>query len=116
MGRRSNGEGPLAKRKDGRRQAAYTVAGKRHYVYGKTRREVAKKLKEALSEVAGAYYPDIEVEESVRARTYERYESICRVHLIPYFGDRKLADHTEMGVQSFYRELLGSGCSPRTVQ
>ena len=128
MGRRSNGEGSLSKRKDGRWQAAYTLNGKRHYLYGKTRKEVAGKLRETLAESAGAYYPDIAVEdylarwledsvkESVRARTYERYESVCRVHIIPQVGDKKLTDLKEMDVQSLYRERLGSGCSPRTVQ
>jgi integrase len=128
VGRRSNGEGSIAKRKDGRWQAAYTVDGKRHYMYGKTRKEVATKLKEALAGSDGAYYPNIEVEDylnrcledsvkgSVRAKTYERYESVCRVHINPYVGDKKLTDLKEMDVQSLYRERLGSGCSPRTVQ
>ena len=128
MNRRSNGEGSIAKRKDGRWQAAYTLGGKRHYLYGKTRKEVAGKLRETLAESDGAYYPDIGVEdylnrwledsvkESVRASTHERYESVCRVHINPYVGDKTLADLTEMDVQSLYRERLGSGCSPRTVQ
>ncbi len=57
MGRRSNGEGSLSKRKDGRWQAAYTIDGKRKYLYGKTRKEVAKKLREALAKTDNAYYP-----------------------------------------------------------
>ena len=128
MGKRSNGEGSVVKRKDGRWCAAYTLNGNRHYMYGKTRKEVAKKLKEALAESGGAYYPDILIEdyltrwledsvkESVRARTYERYESVCRVHINSYVGNKRLVDLTEMNVQSFYREKLTSGCSPRTVQ
>lgn len=128
MGRRSNGEGSIAKRKDGRWCAAYTVRGKRHYLYGKIRKEVVGKLRETLAESDGAYYPDIGVENylnrwledsvkgSVRARTYERYESVCRVHINPHVGDKRLANLTEMDVQSLYRERLGSGCSPRTVQ
>ncbi len=110
MGRRSNGEGSIANRKDGRWSAAYTVGGKRKYAYGKTRKEVVQKLREALADSDSAYYPDIEigdylvrwlddsVKESVRARTYERYESACRVHIIPYIGEKKLADLTEMDV------------------
>ncbi len=128
MGRRSNGEGSVARRKDGRWQAAYTIDGKRKYLYGKTRKEVVGKLRETLAESDGAYYPDIGVEDyltrwledsvkgSVRARTYERYESVCRVHINPHVGDKRLANLTEMDVQSLYRERLGSGCSPRTVQ
>ena len=63
MGRRSNGEGSIAKRKDGRWQAAYTVGGTKHYMYGKTRKEVATKLKEALAGSDGVYCPDIEVKD-----------------------------------------------------
>ena len=126
MGKRSNGEGSVVKRKDGRWCVAYTVGGKRKYLYGKTRKEVVGKLRETLAESGGAYYPDIAVGDylgrwledsvkgSVRARTYERYESVCRVHIIPHVGDKRLADLTEMDVQSLYREGLGSGCSPRS--
>jgi integrase len=52
----------------------------------------------------------------VRVRTYERYESVCRVHIIPYIGKKKLTGLTEMDVQSLYRERLDAGCSTRTVQ
>lgn len=128
MGRRSNGEGSLAKRKDGRWQAAYTVGGKRKYIYGRTRKEVAKKLRDILTDSDGTYYPDIEIKDyltrwlgdsvkgSVRARTYERYESVCRVHIIPHVGYKRLTDLKELDVQSLYRERLRSGCSPRTVR
>ena len=46
MGKRSNGEGTIYKRKDGRWCAAcYDENYRRHYVYGKTQAEVKKKLK-----------------------------------------------------------------------
>ena len=46
MSRRSNGEGTIFKRNDGRWCAAYFDENyKRHYVYGKTQTEVKKKLK-----------------------------------------------------------------------
>ena len=63
MGKRSNGEGSVVKRKDGRWCAAYTLNGKRHYMYGKTRKEVVGKPRETLSESDGVYYPDIAVED-----------------------------------------------------
>ena len=54
MKKRGNGEGTIFKRKDGRWCARYTVGTveglKRRNVYGETRREVAKKLGEALDE------------------------------------------------------------------
>lgn len=47
MGKRSNGEGTMYKRKDGRWCAAYFDDNyKRHYVYGKTQTEVKQELKE----------------------------------------------------------------------
>ncbi len=48
MGRRTKGEGSIANRSDGRWQGAYQDNGKRRYVYGKTRKEAAVKLREAL--------------------------------------------------------------------
>lgn len=129
MGSRSNGEGSIAKRKDGRWSAAYTVGGKRRYVYGKTRKEAAKKLGDALAEQKrGTYYPDIKlkdyleqwlqdsVKDSVSERTYERYEQITRNHIVPELGGTNLPSLTEMSIQSLYRRKLDSGCSPRTVQ
>ncbi len=47
MGKRSNGEGTIYKRKDERWCAAYFDAEfQRHYVYGKTQAEAKAKLKE----------------------------------------------------------------------
>ena len=126
MGKRSNGEGSVVKRKDGRWCAAYTVGGKRKYLYGKTRKEVVGKLRETLAESDGACYPDIEVrdylgrwledsvKESVRARTYERYESIVRVHIKPSMGRVKLKALTPAQVRALYREKLVQ-LSPRSV-
>lgn len=50
MGRRSNGEGTIFKRSDGRWCAAYFDENyRRHYVYGKTQAEAKKKLKQKMS-------------------------------------------------------------------
>lgn len=59
MGKRSNGEGSVVKRKDGRWCAAYTLGGKRRHLHGKTRKEVVGKLKDKLAESGGAYCLDI---------------------------------------------------------
>jgi integrase len=49
-----NGEGSVFKRKDGRWCARYTVGTlddlKRRDIYGKTRKDIAKKLREALND------------------------------------------------------------------
>jgi integrase len=51
----------------------------------------------------------------VRQRTYERHESIVRVHLVPALGNVKLSTLTPAHVRSLYREKLDSGLAPRTV-
>ena len=93
--RRAKGEASGLKRKDGRWQARYTANGKRRYVYGKTKSEVARRLNEALHEVnRGLVYDDkgMTVGEhlgncldaskgSMRMSTWERYEQISRRHI-----------------------------------
>ena len=45
MGRRGHGEGSISRRKDGRYQAALTLENhKRKYFYGKTRKEVVRRI------------------------------------------------------------------------
>jgi hypothetical protein len=54
--------------------------------------------------------------DTVRQRTYERYESIVRVHIKPAFGRLKLKALTPNHVRSLYRRKLDSGLAPRTVR
>lgn len=54
--------------------------------------------------------------DTVRQRTYERYESIVRVHIKPTLGRIKLKTLAPAHVRGLYREKLGAGLSPRTVQ
>lgn len=51
----------------------------------------------------------------MRQRTYERYESIVRVHIKPAIGRVKLKALTPAHVRALYREKLDSGLSPRSV-
>jgi len=55
------------------------------------------------------------VRDRVRQRTYERYESIVRVHLAPAIGKVKLKALTPDHVRGLYREKLDGGLAPRTV-
>ena len=43
-------------RKDGRYQARYTLNGKRHTIYGKTQKEVEKKLRDVKYEIEHGIY------------------------------------------------------------
>ncbi len=62
--RRGNGEGTIYRRKDGRWEAGYwrEVDGvkKRKSIYGKTRQEVATKLRAAQQQVAAGIVPPAE--------------------------------------------------------
>ncbi len=134
MGKRGNGEGSITRRKDGLYMARYTVqtatGPKRKTLYGKTRSEVAAKLSKALADREGGLTYDAgkqtvgeylarwlsnSVRDTVRQRTYERYESIVRVHLVPTIGPMKLKALTPDHVRGLYRDRLDAGLAPRTV-
>jgi integrase len=133
--KRGNGEGSRPrKRPDGRWEARYTIhtskGPKRKTLYGRTRQEVADKLARVLSDRAqgltfdagslklGEYLdrwlPDIR--DTVRQRTWERYEQIARVHIKPALGRVKLNALSPTHVRVLYREKLDAGLSRRTVQ
>lgn len=131
--KRGNGEGSISKRKDGRWWGRYTVhtleGPKQKAVYGKTRFEVAEKLTKAMSarasgviDTGGSKLSDyldkwlLSIKDTVRQRTWERYESIVRVHLKPTMGRLKLKSVTSTQVRELYRQKLDAGSSPRTVQ
>jgi len=129
--RRGNGEGTITRRKDGRWEARYTSGAKRKTIYGKTRSEVAEKLAKAVVDRTGGLTYDAgsmtlaeylqgwltdAVRDTVRQRTYERYEQIVRVHLAPAWPRTKLKKLSSADVRRLYREKLDSGLAPRTVQ
>ncbi len=110
----------------------HTAEGrKRRTVYGKTRKEVAGKLAKALSDrenglvfdarrlTVGEYlghWLEDSVRDTVRQRTWERYEQLVRVHIKPALGRIKLKALTPAHVRGLYREKLDDGLASRTVQ
>jgi integrase len=133
--KRGNGEGSITKRNDGRWMARYTVrtfkGPKRRTVYGRTRAEASAKLAKAMADRDGGLIFDAgslrvgdyldrwlsnSVKDTVRERTYERYEEILRLHVKPALGRLKLKALTPAHVQDFYRDRLDNGFSPATVQ
>ena len=133
--KRGNGEGSITKRDDGRWMARYTVrtikGPKRRTVYGRTRAEASAKLAKAMADRDGGLIFDAgnltmgdyldrwlsnSVKDTVRERTYERYEEILRLHVKPALGRLKLKALTPAHVQDFYRDRLDNGFSPATVQ
>ncbi len=136
---RGNGEGSIypVKDKNGRIKGyrgayfVHTAEGpKRRYLSGKRREDVRDKLAKALSNRAdglvfdagtltvGEYLDRLlshSVRDTVRQKTYERYESIVRVHLGPALGRIKLKALTPDHVRGLYRDRLDSGLAPRSV-
>ena len=132
---RGNGEGSIYKRKAGYwvgHYLVYTAKGPKYrYLYGKTRAAVAEKLTKAMAERDGGFVFDANnlklgeyldqwlnnsVRDTVRQRTWERYEQIARVHLKPALGRVKLKNLPPTQVRGLYRSKLDAGLSPRTVQ
>ena len=93
--RRGNNEGSIYRRKDGYWVGQYGVqtaeGTKTRYIYGKTRAVVAEKLTQALADrnsgltydagniTVGEYVErciEDSVKDTVRQRTYERYEQV----------------------------------------
>ena len=135
MARRGNGEGSITKRKsDGLYMGRYTVetatGAKRKTIYAKTRKECSEKLTAAMADASkgittdggpktvGAFltsWLEDTVRGSVRKTTYDRNESLCRVHLIPGLGKKKLKSLTAQDIAGFYRRKLDTNLSPASV-
>ena len=136
MARRAAGEGSIYKRKDGLWTCVLSLGfdGSRRVrkqVYGKTQREVRRKLTRLRAEHdAGAplttgreptvaqfldswltgYHP------TVRPTTYRRAEGIVKLHLIPTLGRKRLTELTPADVSALLAKKGKEGLSPRTVQ
>jgi len=131
-----NGSGTLypRKNKDGKIVSYlgqyFGPDGKRRYVSAKHKGECREKLRAAMADadkglvynagtITVSQYLDAwlkdSVKDTVRQRTYERYESIARVHIKPVLGRAKLKTLTPAHVRKLYREKLDAGLAPRTV-
>jgi hypothetical protein len=103
---------------------------KRRFVSGKTKTEARAKLAKAKAEVNDGLAFEADkvtlgehldrwlndsVRDTVRQRTWERYEQIVRVHLKPTLGRVKLKALTSTHARGLYRNKLDAGLAPRTV-
>lgn len=130
----AKGDG-ITKRKDGRYMARYTVqtpdGPKRKTIYGKGYREVENALAKARGDAARGLIFDAgsltvgewldrwlrdAVADTVRPVTFDKYEQMVRNHVKPSLGRLKLSALAPPHVRGLYREKLGAGLSPRTVQ
>ena len=129
--RRSNGEGNIRKRKDGRWEGRYTagrdpVTGKQIFknVLGKTQAEVKEKLQKALAQAkkvdfakTGKYTVTMWMNEwfenvakiKVRPSSHQTYRGYIDHHIAPNIGNIPLEKLTTMDLQKLYRKLLNKG-------
>ena len=129
--RRSNGEGSIRKRKDGRWEGRYTAGhdpetGKAIYknVLGKTQAEVREKLRQAITDAekldfskTGQYtvgqWMDIWFENYAKVKTrpssHQTYRGYIEHHIKPHIGDIPLNKLTTLDLQMLYKELLDDG-------
>lgn len=138
MGKRGNGEGSISRRPDGRWQGCVSHGrndnGKlrRQYFYGKTRKEVADKINEAIKKLQQNSFIDRKdnptvgkwlfdwlwsyKRSSVKPKTFDQYETLARIHLQPKIGEIKLIDLTTDHVQRLINDMHKSGLSKRTIE
>ncbi|MCZ4122384.1 tyrosine-type recombinase/integrase [Streptomyces sp. H39-S7] len=132
--RRPNGAGSITRRKDGTyhgRAYVTTTEGvlKRVSRYGKTYDEVAEKLAKLLElESKGVPTPDKAwkvgpyltywlaeiVQPNQRPTTYDKYESMARLHLIPKLGTKRLTKLGIADVRTFLRQTKAEGVGAST--
>ena len=129
--RRGDGEGSITRRKDGRWQGSALIGydretGKpiRKYFYGKTRKEVQRKLSEIIPEVhAGTYrepanitvaewfttWLNVYMKPSLRPTTWESYRYQVEGHIVPALGRLKLPQLQTAHIQRLYNDKLKGG-------
>ena len=128
--KKSNGEGSITKRSDGRYMGRYTLDGKRYAIYGNTFEEVRVKLTEVLARkdkgahIATSGYTlsqwlrewlEIYALPTVKQSTYVSYESYARLHLEPVLGTIKLTSLSVEQFQRFFNQKQKS-LSPKSLR
>ncbi|HAA80517.1 MAG TPA: site-specific integrase [Thermoanaerobacter sp.] len=129
--KRGNGEGTIYQRSDslwvGQITIGYDPATgkpKRKSFYGKTRKEVADKITQALQDVRkGTYIEPTQItlgewldkwlteykKGQLKPSTYDSYETLINVHIKPALGKIKLVKLQPHMLQSFYNQKLENG-------
>ena len=132
---RGRNEGSITQRKDGRWSAIVSLGwadGKRQRktIYGRTRADVADELTTLLGKrKAGLTLQsrDATIEEymeqwlenvrnSIRPRTFEKFESVVRLHIVPDLGKTRLVRLKPNDVQKVLNDKRDAGASPQSVR
>ena len=128
--RRSNGEGSVYKRSDGRWTAAYFDENmKRKYVYGKTQKEARQKLQEKMLETSFEkqeeyylkdwikIYLEAYKKNEIKATTYGFYMQLLRTYIEPSkLGSILLSRLKTKDLQNFYNEKIKEGYNSKSVR
>jgi integrase len=138
MSRRGHGEGSIYQRASdgkwvGSVNLGYRLDGKRDrkIIYGKTRKEVAERLKtllrdqqrglplvtnerETLGQFLAHWLSEV-ARPNLRATTYATYENHIRNHITPALGRIPLQRLAPQQIQTFLNAKIASNLSPRTV-
>lgn len=128
--RRGNGEGSIYQRSDGKWAAVVTVGVKpdgkpnRKFLYGKTRKEVADKLRDAQNKLEVGVIPggnnilfskwivnwlELVIKPGIKKRTYKNYSTSILKHIVPGLGGYKLKDLTTEIIQAYLTEQAEGG-------
>ena len=128
--RRSQGEGSVFQRKDGRWVMQIWLGDKYKQVYVKSEKEGIKKLREAQRELEQGILPtgpdqtlkqyiEYWLEEvhkpTIRLSSYVKYRKIINSYIIPILGDMKLQKLTPQHINSFYRQKEKDGLQSSTI-
>lgn len=135
MKRRGRGEGSITLRRDGRWAGIINLGWQdgrraRRTLYGRTKAEVAKALRDALTTrdqglplpagrltVEGYLNRWLEhTKPSIRPRTYEKFESVVRLHIVPTLGKISLRKLEPDHVQDLLTAKLNAGMAAQSVR
>ena len=129
--RAANGMGTVRQRKDGLWEGRYTAPdGRQRSVYAKSEGEVTKKLRAVLHEVdTGAWKEPsrmtvgewLEIwlsdyQGHTTGRTLETYRSVVRRHMVPAFGEVKMAKMSSIHARRMVAEMQRNGKSATTIR
>lgn len=129
--KRGNGEGSIYQRADGLWCGSLSLdRGRRKTIYGKTRKDVARKLaiavqarddgtivvapRQTLAQFIERWLED-SVKPTTRPRSHLSYKDRMRLHILPDLGALQLTAITPQHLQQLYSKLLKSGLSSTTI-
>jgi integrase len=130
VAKRGNGEGSIRRRPDGRYEGRYVSDGRQRSVYGKTRKEAAKRLVEAQRGLRADTRPirttmtvreffaeyDAVARDTMKRRGYETYHDVARLHVLPEIEGKHLTDLSREDVQRLYGRKRDAGLSAARVR